>query len=464
MKDEFAIHNLHHRDINLFKNDDPHLSKLLKNPFIYKSNLITDIPVLTPGIYILTGGRQVGKSTLLKLIIQRLIETDGQDARQLFYLPCDTIVDFRHLLFEIEEFTQEKDQSKSFVLCLDEIQYVSGWERAIKSLADGGYFANGSVIITGSDAIILKEAMMMFPGRRGFAEEQDFHLFSLSFREYVRLKDEGLCNECQDFKILFQDGFTIQTKMTEGIVNRLQIFFDQYLLTGGFMPAINMLAQTGKIQPAVYRTYLQWIVGDFLKRKKNENYLKEIVSAVIQRLSSQISWHNISSAMSIDHHQTVADYINILCRMDAAVILPALDEGKMQAAPKKAKKIFICDPFVLHALHAWVKDDSEPFELASRTLKERGRLGDAIIEGVLASLCHRQHRTFYIKAEGEVDIAIVDGNKFLPIEIKNSPELKTAELKQIMKYKQGIVGYSGTEIGKFCQLDVIPIPMLAMMV
>lgn len=461
MKEDFLVHNLFWQDINQFNKLDPQLSRLKDVAYVHRSRLETAIPITTPGIYILTGSRQVGKSTLLKLIIKNLLKKNFPP-NCIFYLPCDTITDFRNLLFEIEQFIQTVGNNY-FVLFLDEVTYVKEWDRAIKSLADAGLFRNGSVTITGSDSYILKEAMMRFPGRRGEADEGDFHLHPLSFHEYVFLRDVNLSSMCNESRTIFEN--TLELKLPEvdqEQISTLAKYFGEYLFVGGFMSAINDFAKNGRVSPAVYKTYTQWIVGDFLKRGKQENYLREIVEAIIPRLSKQITWHNLSGAISIDHHQTVLDYINLFARMDAINIIPALKEDKFQASPKKAKKVCFSDPFILHTLNGWIKGRSDSFELSSEILNTSNDLQNALIEGVVASHFGRKRPIFYIKADGEVDVAVVKERKFFPIEIKNSKLINKRDLKQILKYQRGLVGYSGNEIGKFEQLDVVPIPLLAL--
>ena len=71
---------------------------------------------------------------------------------------------------------------------------------------------------------------------------------------------------------------------------------------------------------------------------------------------------------------------------------------------------------------------------------------------------------YYIKAEGEVDIAILSGKEFLPIEIKWTENLKRSELKQILKYRKGIICYKGRYLGKYEHLYVLPVPLFALFV
>ncbi len=58
--------------------------------------------------------------------------------------------------------------------------------------------------------------------------------------------------------------------------------FERYMIHGGYMTAINDIASHGRIQPATFSTYSDWIRGDMLKRGKKENLLQEILSALIQ--------------------------------------------------------------------------------------------------------------------------------------------------------------------------------------
>ena len=44
---------------------------------------------------------------------------------------------------------------------------------------------------------------------------------------------------------------------------------------------------------------------------KRENYLLEILGAIIKRYGSQLTWNALAGDLSIDHPKTVADYIEV---------------------------------------------------------------------------------------------------------------------------------------------------------
>ena len=64
--------------------------------------------------------------------------------------------------------------------------------------------------------------------------------------------------------------------------------------------------------------------------------------------------------------------------------------------------------------------------------------------GRLAELCAdvhhaRLHPTYYIKAEGEVDIAYVAEGRFWPLEVKWSGQIRSGDIKQARKYPNAVV-------------------------
>ena len=64
--------------------------------------------------------------------------------------------------------------------------------------------------------------------------------------------------------------------------------------------------------------------------------------------------------------------------------------------------------------------------------------------GKLAEACaaahhYRVHPTYYIKGDGEVDIAVVSGATFWPIEVKWTSQVRSTDLKQARKYRNSVI-------------------------
>ncbi len=62
----FSYHNTHLENPDSFHKTDPHLKRLDSLKLVYRYSLLDSLPVSEPGIYSISGGRQIGKTTLLK--------------------------------------------------------------------------------------------------------------------------------------------------------------------------------------------------------------------------------------------------------------------------------------------------------------------------------------------------------------------------------------------------------------
>ena len=64
--------------------------------------------------------------------------------------------------------------------------------------------------------------------------------------------------------------------------------FERYLVHGGFLTAINDMAEHNRILPPTFATYSDWIRGDMLKRNKQEHNLKDLLSGIIKRIGREL--------------------------------------------------------------------------------------------------------------------------------------------------------------------------------
>ena len=425
----FAPHNTHREDPSRFATLDPQLRELRRVPIAYRYPLLARLPVEEPGIYSITGGRRVGKSTVLKQWMADLLDR-GVSPERILYLTGELIDDHHALVALLTRTGLGRSNSRPAYLLVDEVTYIRGWDRGVKYLADAGMLENVIVILTGSDSVVIREARTLLPGRRGRAARVDFHLYPLSFAEYVEVA--GAAHTAPLRHAAGQEP-------SPDSAAALTRAFESYLLHGGFLTAINDVAAEGRIQPSTFAVYCDWIRGDMLKRGKQEVYLEEVLGAVVRRYGSQVTWNALARDLSIDHPATVADYLGLLARMDVLVVQHALREDRLAAAPKKARKVAFSDPFILHAVRSWLEPEADPF-----TSQVKPALADPEWAGKMAEACvaahhHRLHPTFYIKGDGEVDVAFVAGEGFQPVEVKWTAQIRSADLKQARRYPNSIV-------------------------
>ena len=422
--EEFQIHNTHLD--GAFSELDPHLRRLRALPLIYRFPLLDRLPRNQPGIYTVGGGRQIGKTTLLKQWMADLLATGLDPARLRFF--TGELIDDHHSLVRLVSTVQRAmpTEGRRYIL-LDEVTYIAGWDKGIKYLADAGLLEGVVLIATGSDTAVIQEARMRFPGRRGQAATVDFHLHPLSFAAAVGLKRSLSGPELLQ---LAQPSSPLPEE-TEQV---LREEFLAYLVHGGFLTAINDMARHDRILPATFATYSDWIRGDVLKRGKQEHYLGEVLTAVVRCYGTQTTYNSLARTLSIDHPATVSDYIALLASMDVLRVQPALREDKLAGAPKKARKISFCDPFIFHAVQSWLHEASDPFTTQVRPLLADPERTGLLVEACAVAHYGRHYPTYYIKGEGEVDIAYIKDGRFWPVEVKWTGQLRPKTLKQIGKY------------------------------
>src|SRR3990167_3172748 len=420
-------HNqFHENGLKYFQQSDPHLRALSELAYQYGPTWWHDLSLKSPGIYILTGGLQIGKSTSCKLLIAHCLQKKLFKPKNILYLPCDEIFDAKELSSTIRFFLQSTHDEK-FLLIIDEVTFVKDWERVIKALADEGYFRQGLCILTGSDTLILKEAAMSFPGRRGNADQVDFHLYPLSFNEYVAVVSK---NETQSMQTLSH-------------------LFDQYLQCGGYLRAINDFAMHHKILPATFLTYEQWIRGDFLKRHKHEHTLLSLLYALLMVGVSQISYSSLTQKMGTANKDTVIEYCNLLERMDVLLSLQAFDQNKKQGFPRKDRKFHFTDPFIYHTLVRWLQKEGYMHDQDNVS---------TIVEATVAAHCARYQKVFYFKGQqGEVDVILPIAKKITAIEVKWANQIRPNDLKTLQQFKNSMILGKTIHVGVKENIKLMPV-------
>jgi uncharacterized protein len=451
MDPRFIPHNTHLDDPDTFEIRDPHLRQLQHQPLVHHSHLLKELPKGKPGIFTVGGGRQIGKTTLMKQWMSLLLR-EGVAPERIVYLTGELIDDHHALVRLTNDTLNPIPGNDPCYLILDEATYIRDWDKAVKYMADAGMLENVGMFVTGSDLTIIKEARMRFPGRRGTEATVDFHLYPLSLLETVRLKRRFKPDELEMM-------VNPDDSLTPEILDALYEEFDLYLIHGGFLTAMNDLAKHNRILPATFTTYSDWIRGDALKRGKQDHYLREILQAIVKRYGSQITWNSLAQDLSIDHPKTVSEYVELLAAMDAVFVQPALIEDKLTAAPKKARKLMFTDPFIFHAVRSWLMPVGDFYNEQVLPAIHDPEWTGRLVEASLVTHYRRNYPTFYIKAEGEVDVAYIDQNRFWPVEVKWTGQIRPKDLKQIAKYSNGRILTKSRQPGHIMGIPTEPLPI-----
>jgi hypothetical protein len=447
----FLPHNTHMEQPERFRDFDPHLKTLAGQPLVHHPALLDRLPTMEPGIYSLSGGRQIGKTTLMKQWMARLIDLRIHPL-QIAYVTGELINDHHSLVRLVTDLLRRFPEMETSYLIVDEVTYIRDWDKGVKFLADAGMLEQTVMMLTGSDMGIIKEARMRFPGRRGKSATVDFHLSPLCFWEFIQLHKNVSAGDVT--RIISNDA-----PVSDLLMDLIYEEFESYLKHGGFLTAINDMASRGVILPGTFATYSDWIRGDVLKRNKKEHYLLDILQAIVKRYGSQVTWNALTKDLSIDHPKTVSDYIALLESMDAVFVQSALAEDKLAAAPKKAKKLFFMDPFIYHAVNSWLHPCEDPFNDQVEPMLRNPEQISKLVESCAVTHYARTFPTYYIKAKGEVDIAYVEKNRFRPVEVKWTGQYRPKQLSQIGKYPNGLILTRSRQAGMIQGIETMPLPL-----
>jgi predicted AAA+ superfamily ATPase len=397
--------------------DDVNLEKLSRVKYIWQPRILDTFNMKRDIIYTLRGSRQIGKSTTLKLLIKRLLCKNEKE--NIFYFTCNNIDTYKDLIDILKLYLDWIENDKRKYIFVDEITFVKNWTIAIKHLVDLGRLKNCTMILTGSNAHDLKYEVERMPGRRGEDPELDKILFPLSFMEYVEFVNPAIITRFSDIKSAQRNYLFYKRELRK--------YLDNFLLTGGFIQAINGFAANRKIGVDIYQQYLSWVLGDLVKLGKKEHYSRQIFEQVIRSVTTNIGFDTIAKKTSIDSHITVGDYLDTMESNFILKLLYQIDINKKIAASRKTKKIYFQDMFLFWVFLGYVSGLTDYFT-GSKTRLNDILLKSKLIENlVMTSLMKLENSVnwsnivflFRTTNQAEVDF-VVRGHKgkLLPIEVK----------------------------------------------
>ena len=137
MDPRFLPHNSHLDNPSGFAEHDPQLRRLSRQTYRYRSVLLAELTAASPGIYTLGGGRQIGKSTLLKQWMNELL-AQGVAPQSISFFTGELIDDHHSLLGLIQAQLGASHTDSVNYLIIDEVTYIQQWDKAVKYAADAG--------------------------------------------------------------------------------------------------------------------------------------------------------------------------------------------------------------------------------------------------------------------------------------------------------------------------------------
>ncbi len=366
-----------------------------QQPVRWVPTIVDEVPLEPFSLHFLTGPRQVGKTTALRLLVRRLLD-GGRDPKSVFFYSCDELTDHLELGEVLDGYLRSREAwgVSSSVLVLDEVTYVEEWWRAVKSRIDQGLLKRDVLMVTGSLSVDILRQKERFPGRRGHG--RDMVLRPLDFASYCRVLG-GLEPRRGPLDDL-DEAYAANSMFSD----RLRPLFDRYMLSGGFPPAIQDLHRFGRVSTETQRTCMDWMRGDWGRAGKSDRYMKEVLSYLARARGTPISWNGIATETSIDSPHTARSYVEVLEGMYAALVLHNLrPDGRVEH--RKNKKVHLTDPFIMTLAADFCGEE------LSR---------EWAMEAVAASHVARAADAFYWRGKTECDVVALVGGRHIGFEVK----------------------------------------------
>ncbi|MEM3597247.1 MAG: ATP-binding protein [Candidatus Bathyarchaeia archaeon] len=413
------------------------------------SETIEDLDI----IYVLRGPRRVGKTTLLKLKVKKLLEI-GVKPENIFYYPCDAVDNPKQLVLMIDRYlTRIRKKGERAYLFIDEVSMLKDWQRGMKLLIDSGKLSNCTCILTGSHSIDIRKASESLSGRRGEVHKlrygtPDKILLPAKFSEYIETRSENLFRVFRELWILsISKRKEIFLNLANGNIplelerlmlysKDLKLLLDEYLLTGGIAQAVSEYVYSRKISESTYGTFIQFLIRDISRWGASENYARQILRRIIETLSCHVSWSALKEDTEIGDHKTVESYVNILKDSFIISCVYQLNINKDSPYYQKEKKIYFQDPFIFHACRSWAYGrrafDSSVEFLALE--ENKSKLIECVVSNHLmrfvfnlfpSPLFDPTNYVFYWQSKKrELDFALRLNGKYIPIEVKYSSKIQ----------------------------------------
>lgn len=337
---------------------DPDLRRAREAPFEYTASVLD---ALVPGgLYVLRGPRRVGKSVEVKKTVRSLIER-GEDPRCIIHVAADELAaaDLRRVVDAAASITPPSARRFWF---FDEITAIPDrWPSAIKWLRDNDLrFGLDTVVLTGSSARDLTEAVKAFAGRRGGAVDSDRVLLPMSFRSFLRAQADA--EREGDVAPPPDEAPLPLAELTPGVLDEaarrlapwlpyLVREWETYLAVGGFPQAVAAHAATDPPNPetgagpaarALKENLLDVIRGEAFGQSA---WSRPQTDAFVNRLAAGIGSPTNRSDIASDtgtSANTVRRRIDAL--RESFVVWPCYREHRLAPALRSQEKTYFTDP------------------------------------------------------------------------------------------------------------------------
>ena len=334
-----------------------------------------------PFIKILTGVRRCGKSTILKLIMKRLVEERGIAPEQIVSYRFDSMEYDGYSAREIYALLKGAlaPQRRTY-LFLDEVQEIEGWEKVVNSLATD---FDVDIYLTGSNSRMMSSEIATYLTGRYVA----FRIYTLSFGEYLF------------FKSHYAEVGDPKQELAE------------YVRLGGF-PGTHLQAYSqDEVYTIVRDIYNSTVFSDIVRRNliKKVDQLERVVKYVFNNVGNTFSASSISAYLKSERrsldNETIYSYLD---KLESAYLLHRCSRYDLRgkAILKTQEKFYLADVALRYSVLGY-NEDSVAASLENVVYLELLRRGYEVYigktpDGEVDFVATRQGEKLYVQVTQEI--------------------------------------------------------------
>ena len=280
---------------------------------------------------VLYGARQVGKTFLLKYLIEHHLKENSF----YFDLEHQDLLDLCNKGDKaVYEYLLQKgaDEKKKIYLIIDEIQYLENPSKFIKILHD--HYPNTKLLVSGSSTFEIKKKFKESLVGRTIA----FELHPLSFEEFLIFKGKK-------YKLLKEN--------SEEINNELVFLAHEFIKFGGY-PAIVLETAEEKKQSFLFQIISTYIKKDIrnIGNIRNISTFNKLVEILASQSGQLLNISELANTIEISR-ETTNDYLDLLENTFVIKRITPFHKN-LRSELSKNPKVFILDTGLMHLL--WLKE------------------------------------------------------------------------------------------------------------
>lgn len=365
--------------------------------------------ITTSEIIVITGPRQVGKTTTLHWLLEQI------PSENKLYFDLENLVDRE--IFEtkdynslIQEFpTRGLTDEKQMYIALDEIQLLPNLPSVVKYLYDHYQI---KFFLTGSSSYYIKNKFSeSMAGRKMIYE-----MFPLTFQEYLDFLGVS-------FKL--PEKLELDKNFPDSTYQSLKVHYDQYVEYGGLPKVVLAKSEERKTQllEEIFSSYINLDVQTLADFKSTHD-LRKIIKLLAARVGARLNMSELANIAGLTR-VTVANYIEFLEQTYLIRLIPA------HSASPDVQNRLLSKPYFIDTGIANVNADLSG--------------GSKFENTVCHQLAGYGDLTYFSSRDGEIDFILDEGERLVAFEVKETPtrsdETRLKRRMKNLKITQGrIVG------------------------